>query len=104
MINLFTSIGEESRTKSNILKKLNKIKTDKKVFASYLTKNKKYFLTYSDDVEWIAILKCHNFRDASYYTYKYDIVSRKHIKIDNASENLHKNFKIAKLKLKNNHG
>jgi len=83
---------------------LNKIKAyslTKKDLAKFLVKQKRYFMTLCDDIDWyVAILKIHNFRDHVYDQNTWDRTLKRYIKVDNATDIIKKNFKLAKVKLK----
>jgi hypothetical protein len=87
--------------KQNQINHLKKIVSDKKAFANYLVNNKKQFFQVSDSLEWVlSILKCHNFQDYIYDSARWDSVKRTYVKVDNASDALKENFKLAKAELK----
>ena len=91
--------------KDTWLGKLKKYQGDKKGFAALLINDKKYFFTISDSVEWMkAILLVHNFNNHIYDKPKsiWDSVNRKYIyeHKDTASEELKKNFLLAKEQIK----
>lgn len=88
-------------TKKGQVSQLRKLLIDKKSFASYLVRNKRYFFKVSDSLEWIlAILKCHNFQDHIYDSKKWNTSTRSYDIVDTSSELLRQNFKLAKLELK----
>lgn len=90
--------------KSRILRLLKCSTSNKKSFSNVLTNNKTEFLSVCESVEWLTLLlKCHNFRDCNSTIYKYDYDTKKIINEFKVSDELKKNFKIAKesLKIKN---
>ena len=103
LIDMYEQLGKDDRynSKKGTIYQLKKLLVDKKSFASYLVRNKKYFFQVSDSLEWIlAILKCHNFQDHVYDKNKWNSSTRTYDIIDTSSELLRQNFKLAKLELK----
>lgn len=106
LIELYDSLVPENpndryNRKKQQINNLKKISHDKKSFANYLINNKKDFFKVSDTLEWIlAILKCHNFQDHVYDQKKWNSSTRSYVVVDTASDELKKNFKLAKLELK----
>lgn len=106
LIELYDSLVPENpndryNRKQNQINHLKKISHDKKSFANYLINNKKHFFTVSDTLEWtLAILKCHNFQDYIYDNKRWDSSTKTYVLVDTASDELKKNFKLAKLELK----
>lgn len=87
--------------KSRILRLLKCSTSNKKSFSNVLTNNKTEFLSVCESVEWLTLLlKCHNFRDCNSTIYKYDYATKKIINAFKVSDELKKNFKIAKESLK----
>lgn len=98
---VFFSTADKDRKTFLTIYQLKKLLVDKKSFASYLVRNKKYFFQVSDSLEWIlTILKCHNFQDHVYDKKKWNSSTRTHDIVDTSSELLRQNFKLAKLELK----
>lgn len=106
LIELYDSLLPEDpndryNRKQSQINHLKKIASDKKSFANYLINNKKHFFKVSDTLEWIlAILKCHNFQDYVYDHKRWDSSTKTYVVVDTASDELKKNFKLAKLELK----
>ena len=113
LINLYEQIAPEGRKntwsnkteKDNWLGRMKKYQGDKKAFATLLINDKKYFFTISDSIEWVkAILLVHNFNNHVYDKPKsiWDSVNKKYIyeHKDTASEELKKNFLLAKEEIK----
>lgn len=100
LIKIYEELGKEYN-KIIIMNQLKKISDDKKSFSSYLVKNKGYFFQVSDSLEWIlSILKCHNFREHIYNRKRWNSSTRSYDIVDNSSDLLRRNFKLAKLELK----
>lgn len=103
LIKIYEELGKDQRyyNKIIIMNQLKKISDDKKSFSSYLVKNKGYFFQVSDSLEWIlSILKCHNFREHIYNRKRWNSSRRAYDIVDNSSDLLRRNFKLAKLELK----
>lgn len=107
LIDLYDSLvpvdpNDRYNHKQSEIKHLKKISSDKKAFANYLINHKSHFFKVSDSLEWmLAILKCHNFQDYVYDSKRWDSSTKTLVLNDTASEELKKNFKLAKLELKN---
>jgi hypothetical protein len=88
-----------SNTKPNILRVLKSLENKPKEFSKFIVERKKYFLTFSDDVEWYkALLRCHKFINCTEMKYDY----RARCKVDKIElpEKNKESFKQAKLELK----
>lgn len=103
LVELYESLAKEDAVKKmRKIEALRKLASDKKSLTSYLIREKKYFFTILDDVEWLlAILKCHNFRDHKYDRDRWDVNTRMYVKVDNSTQKLKDNFMQAKKELKN---
>ena len=102
LINLYEELGKDARyhNKRIVTNQLKKLSADKKSLSNYIIKNKRYFFQVSDSLEWIlAILKCHNFQDHTYEK-RWISSTRTYQIIDNTTDLLKENFKLAKLELK----
>jgi hypothetical protein len=87
--------------KLEILNNLKKFQQNKKEIVRIIKNNKKYlFSRVSTSVDWyLCILKIHNFRDHIYGDKSWN--NGKFEIIDTSTKEIRKNFKLAKLKLKN---
>jgi hypothetical protein len=100
LIDLYEEISTD-RYKKGTINQLKKLASDKKSFSSYLVRNKKTFFELSDSLEWIsAILKCHSFQDHVYDRKRWNSSLRVYEIVDNSSDLLKENFKLAKEELK----
>jgi hypothetical protein len=91
--------GDEKSQKNDWIEQIKKCNT-KKDLAKRLVEFKKYFITVSTEVDWyVSILKIHNFRD-HIYNHRYWSSKEKKWLIDEIPEDIEKNFKLAKQKIK----
>lgn len=91
--------GDEKTQKNDWIEQIKKCNT-KKDLAKRLVEFKKYFITVSTEVDWyVSILKIHNFRD-HIYNHRYWSSKEKKWLIDEIPEDIEKNFKLAKQKIK----
>lgn len=92
----------DTSTKEQMLIKLRKFQTEPKELARILINEKSYFIEQvSDSVEWfVALLRVHNFRDHLTGRKKWNSETKKYEVVDNTSEQLRSNFKLAKKQLK----
>lgn len=99
---VFKRFNKETSTKEEITNNLKKYQGDKKEIANIIVKNKKYFIKdVSTDVSWYKVLlSVHNFRDHICDQPVWDRETKKYIKADNSTEEIKKNFILAKKELK----
>ena len=91
--------GYMDNTKPNILRSLKAYENKPKEFSKYIVDRKKYFLSFSDDVEWYkALLRCHKFMTCT--EMRYDYRTRGKIDKIGLSDKHKEAFKQAKLELK----
>lgn len=92
----------DTSTKEQMLIKLRKFQTEPKELARILINEKSYFIEQvSDSVEWfVALLRVHNFRDHLTGPKRWNSETKKYEVVDNTSEQLRDNFKLAKKQLK----
>jgi len=87
--------------KEKILRLLKSSLSNKKSFSNVLSSYKADLFRISESVEWItAILRCHNFRDYKCTIYEYDYKLHKYKNTFIESDELKKNFNLAKISLK----
>jgi len=99
IVNMYPTLENDVKKRGNILHGLNNIKFEIDSFKKYIIDHKGYFLSLSNDLEWIkAILTIHNFRDCTSSRY-YDYSQRKYV-TNQPSEELLSVFKEAKIALR----
>lgn len=92
--------SHDDHKKEKILRLLKSSLSNKKSFSNVLSSYKADFFKISDSVEWItAILRCHNFRDYKCSIYEYDYKSHQYKNKFIESDELKKNFNLAKMSL-----
>lgn len=88
-----------NNTKPNILRALKAYENKPKEFSKYIVDRKKYFLSFSADVEWYkSLLRCHKFMTCT--EMRYDYRTRGKIDKIGLSDKHKEAFKQAKLELK----
>lgn len=91
----------DTSTKNETLSKLRKLQSEPKEVARILSKEKEHFINILQTPEWyLAILKVHNFRDHKSGKRRWNRELKVYETIDNSSEDLRNNFKLAKKMLR----